>query len=142
MKRIAISLAIFAAATFPHVAIAQSAGGGTPVTSTSTSVSNMPTASSGAVTAFTTSTTSGTSSSLSAVNNSRTVLFVENEAAAGGGTIAVCPASVATPGINAAGCKTLYPGQNWAPCSAAYCPADAFNVVGSAPSVPVLLQQK
>ena len=139
-RKLALASALLAATSFP--VLAQSAGGGTPVTSSTTSVSNTPTASSGAVTPFTTSATSGTSSSLMAVNNARTVLFVENEAAAGGGTIAVCPASVSTPGVNVAGCKTLYPGQNWAPCSAAYCPADAFNVVASAASVPVLLQQK
>ena len=61
IRSLALASALVAAASLP--ALAQSAGGGTPVTSTSTTVSNTPTASSGAVTAFTTSTTSGTSSS-------------------------------------------------------------------------------
>lgn len=134
---------VFALGLATH-AFAQSAGGGTPVlsTTTSTAISNVPTASSGAISALTTSVTAGTSSVLTAANASRQVLFVENEAAAGGGNVAVCPTTIASPGLNVAGCKTLYPGQNWAPCSAAYCPSDAFNIVGSAASIPVLLQQK
>lgn len=116
-------------------ALAQSAG---PGSSSSTTVSTQPAAGAGALSPVTAGTANA---SLTAALSVRKCFFLSNEAPSTGGSIAACPTTVSSPGVDVAGCKTIPPGSYWAPCSPAYCPADAFNVIGAVAGTPATFGQ-